>query len=167
MKTRPNLTYEEVIRNNLRDSILRACQTPHSIRELENILKVNRGTLKHHIKILEEASLVKRTYIENKRGQPTQLKTLSENWKRQDKQRWKDLAGKDKDFIKRHKTELIKILSHITPGIEEKELLNKLADDFSLPVTSGMLLNNLSWKELIEKKIYLTDKGKQFLKENK
>lgn len=69
------LTEENIISNEIRRKILKSCLFPKSISNLEKELNINRGTLKHHIKILERVTLIERKYLDNVKGKPAQIKT--------------------------------------------------------------------------------------------
>jgi len=137
----------------------------YSIAELSRKLKMNRTTLIYYLNLLKEQKAVRFERIERKfAGRPTKIIHTP---KEQKKKFFEKLEEEQKDFETRHKQEMIKILGHIHSGIEEKNLLRKIADDLTFPISAGMLVSSLYWRDLIKKKITLTDKGKQFLKENK
>jgi len=71
----------EVIQNRQRREIIFAIsERPKTITELEKELKINRGTLKHHISVLEENKMIVRDVKRTHPGKPTYIKLTRTVW---------------------------------------------------------------------------------------
>jgi len=74
MVGRKNITYLEIITNPQRLKLLGIISNKkYSIKQLQQISKINRGTLKHHLNILEEAKLIIKKREEKESGRPTYI----------------------------------------------------------------------------------------------
>jgi predicted transcriptional regulator len=81
----PKLSYYKIKNDEIKFCLLELCKQPHSIIELERITKLSRGSIKHHLNILEDRDLITRTYLKNIRGSPTQIKTNIEKIQKEEK----------------------------------------------------------------------------------
>lgn len=74
------MSFEEVISNPIRQSIIIECsKKPCSIVELEKNFKINRGSIKHHIFILQEVKLVSVEHNKKASGKPAEIKAPKES----------------------------------------------------------------------------------------
>lgn len=163
-KSIENLTLESIIQNPLRKDILTFCsKEPQSITDLEIITGVNRGTLKHHIKILEASKLIEKKQIKNKKGKPTQIKTLKENFKKalekikaiQNKRgmKWKKELEEEYERIMNF---LLDTLSKQPQGFMSYDKLEEIAEKKGFhPDTFFDIVNNRN-KGLVNTYIHLT-----------
>ena len=70
-KGRLELPLNYVMQNEIRNKIVEAVSdTPLSIVQIEKKLNINRGTLKHHLKILTRNNILKKTKLEDAAGKP-------------------------------------------------------------------------------------------------
>jgi len=75
MAGRSNLDEIGIFTNPDRIRILNLLiKKPYTITEIEKDLNINRGTLKHHLKILHENKLIKREKQSGKSGSPVLIK---------------------------------------------------------------------------------------------
>jgi len=141
-------------------------ENPLTIAELSRKTNINRSTLAYYLKILKDNKVIKTKRIEKReRGRPTKIIYTPEE---ESKKFFLDLREKDKKFTLKHKEDLIKILTLIkeNDGIERKELMEKVAKDFSFSQTAVLHLNTLYWRDLTSEKVSITPLGEKFLKEN-
>jgi len=114
-----------------------------SISQLSDKLKMNRGTLKHHLSILIRNKFLIKQQQKHLPGKPVMFRKVSN--------------------LKNNNNELIGFLRLINKkGFLTLSQLkeNNLDIKYSLPLVYAQL------EGLIDKKIFLTPKGNQFLKEN-
>ena len=149
-KGRNKISFKEILHNEERQKIYQEIlKKPFSIAQLSKNLNLNRGTLKHHLIILERAKLIKR-------------------------QQQKDLPGKPVLFFpfqkedEEYTRDLIKILKKIKSS-EEMSLLNLFlwAKEEGIKESYLFRMKYLPEPQLVEQHIKLTSAGKAFLKENK
>jgi predicted ArsR family transcriptional regulator len=78
---RKKLKDDEMTFSNVRRNIIFSLKdNPKSIRDLEKELKINRGTLKHHLKILKEHKVIKITRKKDLSGQPVSIELIKGEW---------------------------------------------------------------------------------------
>lgn len=78
MKGRRKVEFKDVLTDDIRISIINSLsEHPKTIRELEVSLNLNRGTLKHHLKILSEFKVIERD-LENKKYHISNISTTKE-----------------------------------------------------------------------------------------
>ena len=119
---KPKQSYDAILQNKTRSLILNLCKNPKSISELEKELRLNRGTLKHHIKTLEERGFVNKTYLKNTHGKPAQIKTMPQNIETIDKESKVLLEKEVEQTIQIYSNEMIELITFIKKkGIATEE----------------------------------------------
>ena len=115
-----------------------------TISEISKLTKLSRPTIYLHLDSLEKNGFIKRKKDEDKKGAPVSIELIKHSVAQKDK---KELI----DFLK-----LIKEHN----GITQTELRN-----LKVPITSSLTI--ATFDGLIDKKIYITEKGIKFLEDNK
>jgi len=125
-----------------RNYILTILEThgPTTISNIVTLLKVSRPAVYNHLEILEKEGLIKRTKDKTKKGGPVTITLLK------------------KEIEKKRKRDVITFLKDLKDGKEIKEMRDLLKTNAYMDAT---------WLGLITKKVYVTERGKKFLEENK
>jgi len=151
-KGRSKIRFNDVLKNEIRKKIMGAISiTPLSITQLSEKLKINRGTLKHHLSILLRNNVLQLDKLKDVAGKPVMISLKVEENK-----------------IKEYRIELLKMLK------KNKEMKQ---DDFLglIPFDPENMDNEkynahlkLLWlsPKLVEQYIKITPEGEKFLKDN-
>ena len=117
-----------------------------SIAEISEELKIKRSTLNYYLKFMLNKSYITKTRIEEKvTGRPTMI-SLKKSFKDNPKQQHDLLL----EFLEKVEKEKLTISQMKESGIDAK---------FGIP------LSYAQFDGLIDKKIFITEKGKKYLKE--
>ena len=159
MAGRGKIKIFEVLRDDSRREIVSAIEKAEnnspSIADLSKILNINRGTLKHHLLILERAGIIGKKRASDELGAPARFfskrKEYAESLGKQASEHRKEDMGKNKE-------KMIKLLSYI----ERNKLSKRRLISTSLGAVS--LAEALEQEGYLDSVYFLTEKGKRFLK---
>lgn len=122
-----------------------------TISQLSKILGVSRPTVYLHLDVLEKSGLIERNKDQKKKGAPVYIKLLRKS--------------ETNSFIIKFLEDLEKAGN---TGIKEKKFVlshNTSINDLSF-LDRNDALNFVSFSNLVEKRYFITEEGKKFLKEN-
>lgn len=136
---RRKISSENILDNNERKRIYSLIsEKPNlSITQLEQILKIKRDTLKHHLSLLIRHNLIR-------------------------KEQQKHLPGKPVVFYRTINSSTENLLIELLFSLEKRPLLESELKKEKF----GLLFSFAKLDGLIDSKIFLTKKGKEFLKEH-
>jgi len=138
-------------------------KTPLTIAELSRELNIKRSTLIYYLTHLKSQKVIKYCKDTKKRGQPVKVFYTPQQAK---KKLFKKYEERAKQFNKKYKSEIIKVLKIIKQNqpIDRKEIINLLAKEKD--VIDVALVTSIYWKNLTKELVSLTTEGEQFLKQN-
>lgn len=98
---RKKIEEEEIFLNpQRREIIFSLAKKPMSISELQRKLKINRGTLKHHLNILAEHKMIQKKQEKKQIGKPTFIHLIKNDWSEWAHDIQKDLHDTYEEFKK-------------------------------------------------------------------
>lgn len=154
---------EEKKIESIKESILRSCIKPMRMVELQEMLQISRGALRHHLNVLEDQKLIlpMKREIEGK-GRPTFIQTNVDVYKKREENRQKEKVREEKEFLENPLTmKVLKMLS-------EKNFITKdqLIENFNLSERMELelrILVRLSILGYIEQGYKIKEEGKRLL----
>lgn len=119
------------------------CHKKLTISQLSDLTKLSRPTIYLHLEVLEKKGFIKRDKNIKKKGAPVTIQLI------------------ENSVAKKEKKDLIKFLNIIknNPNITQIKLRN-------MNLGLSHTYTTATFEGLMDKRLFLTDKGKQFLKQN-
>ena len=117
-----------------------------TISQLSKMVSISRPTIYLHLKNLEKKGLVRRTKDPKKKGAPVTIHIIEDS------------------VVKEDKKALLEFLKIIESNEDTTQFSLK---EMKLARNMMMAYAQATFKGLVDKKIFLTEKGKKFLEDNK
>jgi len=143
--------------NRFRNAILFLCsEQPIKMNDLEKQLKISRGSLRHHLNVLEKQNMIEpMERDETQQGRPTFIKLSKQ---------YQEIFSKQQESLKNKELSILKKLGQ--EDVEVHQLIK------SFDNTAYEILNNSTFEIIwenpnIELVAKITEKGKKFLEDSK